>query len=354
MAGHSILSASGAHRWLNCTASIKACEGIPDNTSEDAQKGTEVHELCAYKLAKLLGRNVQAPEFQYSVDDERNAQCYAEYVNDLITETCSVFIEQKVDFSEFSAEGAFGTADCIIVDDTKINIIDYKNGIGVKVDALKNPQMMLYALGAYATFRDVYENISEVTMTIYQPNIENVSTYTVSLQELLDVAEEVFKPKAQEALSGDGVYNKGEWCRFCKAKATCKKYSEEFMEILKDFEKVGETEALTEDEILVLLRHGDAICSWIKEVKEYALNCAKLGKKWTGFELRAGRSVRKFTDESAVAETLRNIGVEPYENVSKLKTLTALEKELGKKKVEELLGTLLIKVPGKETLVAKD
>lgn len=354
MAEHSILSASASHRWLNCTASIKACEGLPDNTSTDAQKGTEVHELCAYKLAKKLGREVTRPQYEYSADDERNAQGYADFICDLVTDGSAVMIEQKIDFSEYTAKGAFGTADCII-NDTNINIVDYKNGVGVKVNAFKNPQMMLYALGAYSTFKEVYESIQTVTMTIYQPNVENISTYSVSIEELLEAAETLFKPKAEEALSSNGVFVKGDWCRFCKAKATCKKYSEDFMEILKEFnEQMGETQSLTEDEILTLLNHGDEIISWIKDVKEYAFNCAKAGKEWKGFVIKPGRSVRKYTDETEVARTLQSNGIEPYEHIDKIKTLTAVEKELGKKRVEELLGGLLIRVPGKENLVKVD
>lgn len=235
---HSILGASSAHRWLNCTASIKACEGLPDNTSTDAQKGTEVHELCAYELSKLVrvwptGLEPEKPNYNYTADDERNAKGYAEYIKELVTDDSAVMIEQKVDFSEYTAEGGFGTADCIIINDTDIHVVDYKNGVGVKVSAYKNPQMMLYALGAYATFKEVYENIKTVTMTIYQPNVENISTYQVSIEELLSAAEEVFIPKAHEALEGRGEFKKGEWCRFCKAKGTCKKYGEEFMKILR-------------------------------------------------------------------------------------------------------------------------
>lgn len=352
---HSILSASGAHRWLNCTASIKACEGLPDNASNDAQKGTEVHELCAYRLAKILGKEAKAPEYEYSVDDERNAQAYAEYIRELVTDGCAVMIEQKVDFSEYTAEGGFGTADCIIINDTDIHVVDYKNGVGVKVNAYKNPQMMLYALGAYATFKEVYENIKTVTMTIYQPNVENIYTYQVSIEELLSAADEVFIPKAHEALEGRGVFKKGEWCRFCKAKGTCKKYGEEFMKILKDFElQIGETQTLTEDEIITLLTYADDITAWLKDVKEYAFNCAKAGKEWKGFVIRRGRAVRKYVDEEEVAKRLKANGVEPYERIDKIKSLTVIEKELGKKKVEELIGGLLMRVPGKEALVKVD
>ena len=357
---HSILGASSAHRWLNCTASIKACEGLPDNTSTDAQKGTEVHELCAYELSKLIrvwptGLEPEKPNYIYTADDERNAKGYAEYIRDLVTEDSAVMIEQKVDFSEYTAEGGFGTADCIIINDTDIHVVDYKNGVGVKVSAYKNPQMMLYALGAYATFKEVYENIKTVTMTIYQPNVENISTYQVSIEELLSAAEEVFIPKAHEALEGRGEFKKGDWCRFCKAKGTCKKYSEEFMEILKDFElQVGETQTLTEEEILTLLTYADDITAWLKDVKEYAFNCAKAGKKWEGFVIKPGRAVRKYIDEAEVAKKLKANGVEPYEHIDKIKTLTAIEKELGKKKVEELIGGLLMRVPGKETLVKVD
>ena len=355
---HSVLSASSAHRWLNCTASIKASEGMPDNVSDFAQTGTNVHELCCYKAAKLLeAKNCPAkPEHEYTTEDELNASAYADFVKSHVSDkTLLIALEQTVDYSEFTADESYGTADCLIIDDDSITIIDYKNGAGVKVDSTFNPQVMLYALGAYSVFKDILSEIKTVTMAIYQPNINNISTQQLTFDELIK-ATATFKDKAKEALSGNGTAKCGDWCRFCKAKAVCSERAKQFSELIQSFNDYCENEdnavtSLSEVQILEVLKKGSELCAWVKDVQEYALNCAKVGKEWQGFKL-SSRSVRKYTSDTEVAIALQDAGIEPYEVVKKLKTITNVEKELGKKKTAEVLNGLVEKVPGKETLTA--
>ncbi len=45
---------------------------------------------------------------------------------------------------------------------------------------------------------------------------DNVSTWTVSADELKGWAENVLKPKAELAVKGEGDYCVGDWCTFAK------------------------------------------------------------------------------------------------------------------------------------------
>ncbi len=93
-------------------------------------------------------------------------------------------IEQRLDFSKYVPDG-FGTGDCVIIADGTLHIIDFKYGQGVLVSAEDNPQMKLYALGALDLFDGIYD-IEMVSMTIYQPRRENISTSTVSKKACID------------------------------------------------------------------------------------------------------------------------------------------------------------------------
>jgi hypothetical protein len=160
---------------------------------------------------------------------------YVEFVLEVIEQAkkvCSdplILIEQRLDFSKYVPEG-FGTGDCLIIADGTLHIIDFKYGQGVLVSAEDNPQMKLYALGALDLFDGIYD-IEMVSMTIYQPRRENVSTSTVSKENLYQWAEEVLKPKAELAFNGDGNYCPGEWCQFCRAAVKCRARAEAKMKL---------------------------------------------------------------------------------------------------------------------------
>lgn len=354
MAKHAFLSASASHRWLNCPPSAKLCEGMPDETSTYAQEGTDCHELCAYLVGKAMGRNTKNPTEHLSFYSDEMQSCAEEYCSYVMEQYekakdyCKdpiMFIEQKLDFSHW-VENGFGTGDCVIIADEVLHIIDYKHGLGVLVGSEGNTQMMCYALGALDAFDDIYD-ISRIEMTIFQPRRDNVSTWSLSRKDLLDWAGTVLAPTAKLAYEGKGEFKAGDHCQFCKAKAICRKRAEYNLELARyDFVM---PDTLSETEIAAILTKIDSLITWGNDVKDYALSQAQKGVHYEGFKVVEGRSNRKFTDEDEVAKTVIEAGYDPYEK--KLLGITAMSTLLGKKKFEEMLGSLIYKPPGKPALV---
>lgn len=354
MGKHALLSASSSHRWLACPPSARLCENYEDKDSEYAQEGTDAHSLCEHKMKLALGIDTVDPTENLSFYNEEMEQCacdYAAYVLELVEEAkktskdAVVLIEQRLDFSRFVTEG-FGTGDCVIIADGTLYIVDYKHGKGVEVSAVDNPQMMLYALGALELFDGIYD-IDTVRMSIFQPRRENVSVCVMAKDDLLQWAYNDLMAKAKMAYAGEGEFQAGEHCRFCKAKAVCRKRAEYNLELAKyDFEMPA---TLEDAEIAAILEKADELAAWVADVKEFALQQALNGVRYTGFKVVEGRSNRKYTDEDAVADTVKKAGYDPYE--PKLLGITAMEKLLGKKKFSELLSGLVEKPKGKPALV---
>ena len=361
MSRHAFLSPSASHRWLNCPPSAKLNAQVPDESSPYAQQGTCAHELCAYLVEKAIGRDVKDPTENLDYYDQEMQQCAEGYAAFVLEEyekakqTCAdpdVLIEQKVDYSKW-VEGGTGTADCIILSDGTAEIIDYKHGLGILVSSESeefggNPQLMCYCLGVLEMFDGIYD-IDTIRMAIYQPRRDNCSIYEMSKEDLLKWADEVLAPTALLAMEGKGEFKAGEHCQFCKVKATCRKRAEYNLELARyDFEM---PDTLEDHEIDAILMKADQLTSWASDVKEYALDQALHGKDYGHFKVVEGRSNRKYSDEDQVAKAVTEAGYDPYDK--SVKGITAMTKLLGKKKFDELLGSLTFKPPGKPTLVPK-
>ena len=354
MGKHALLSASSSHRWLNCPPSARLSETYEDKGSNYAAEGTDAHTLCEYKLQCALGMEAHDPTSSLTHHSEEMEDCadsYAAYILELVElakQSCAdpiVLIEQRLDFSKY-VEGGFGTGDCVIIADGTLHIVDYKNGMGVLVEAEDNPQMKLYALGALELFDGIYD-IDTVSMTIYQPRRDNISTYTVFKGSLYQWAEDTLRPAAELAHAGNGPFQCGEWCQFCKAKHECRARAEENMELAKyDFKLPP---LLEDDEIESILARVDDLISWATAIKDYAMQTALSGKQWHGWKLVEGRSNRRFIDETAVAKIVQSAGYDPFEH--KLMGITAMEKTLGRTIFTALLGSLIEKPKGKPTFV---
>ena len=351
---HAKLSASSAHRWMNCNPSANLEREFADKTSEAAAEGSAAHALCEHKLRKALKRRSVRPVSKYDSDEmEMYTDSYVEFVLEQIEvakQHCTdpfVLIEQRLDFSCYVPDG-FGTGDCLIVADKLLHIIDFKYGLGVLVDAAENPQMMLYALGALQLFDALYD-IDTISMSIFQPRRENVSTWTITVAELKEWAEKILRPKAELAFKGEGEFNPGPWCTFCKAAVKCRARAEEKLALAQyEFAKPP---LLTDEEIEDILSRLDDLTKWANEIAAYAQDAAiNHGKQWNGFKLVEGRSVRKYSDEAAVVAAATAAG---YRDIYKksLISITEMEKLMGKKTFTEVLGGLVIKPQGKPTLV---
>ena len=358
MAKHAYLSASASERWLKCPPSAKLCAQEEDRGSPYAQQGTDAHELCQHLVETALGRPSKDPTEDltyYDAEMQESAEGYRDFVMEQVEEAkklCRdplVCVEQTLDFSKWVEHG-FGTGDCVIVADDLLHIIDFKFGLGVLVtasgeDGTGNSQLKCYALGALDTFGDLYD-IRRIRLSIYQPRRENVDTFELTKEQLLQWADEVLAPTAKLAYEGEGEFAVGDHCQFCKAKATCRKRAEYSMELAKY--EFADAPTLDEYEIAVILPQIDTLISWAEDVKDYALKQALAGVRFPGWKLVEGRSNRKYTDETAVAEVVSKAGYDPYEK--KLLGITAMQKQLGKKKFEQLLAGLIIKPQGKPVL----
>ena len=352
--GHALLSASSSERWLRCPPSARLCESYDDKGSNYAAEGTDAHELCEYKLRKALGMEAKDPTEKLTWFSEEMADCasgYAAYILEQVEaakQNCAdpvVLIEQRVDFSRW-VESGFGTADCIIIADGTLHVCDYKHGMGIIVNSKKNSQLQCYCLGALELFDGIYD-IDTVRMTIYQPRRSNISTYELSKDELYRWADEVLKPTADLAFAGDGNFLCGEWCGFCKAKHDCRARADANMELARyDFKLPP---LLTDEEVEEILTRVDDLVTWATDIKEYALQQAISGKEWNGWKLVEGRSNRKYTNETAVANTVSSAGFDPYDH--KVLGVTAMQKLLGKSRFDELLAAYIEKPQGKPTLV---
>ncbi len=354
MGKHALLSASSSHRWLHCPPSARLCETYADTGSAYAAEGTAAHSLCEFKLKQALCVPAKDPTEDLSYYDMQMEDCataYAGYTTEIaetVRHNCpdaKVLIEQRLDYSRW-AESGFGTADCIVVADGTLSIIDYKHGSGILVEAEDNSQMKLYALGALELFDGIYD-IDTVTMTIFQPRRDNVSTSTVMKDSLYKWANETLKPTAALAYAGNGEYAAGDWCRFCRAKPQCRKLAEHNMELAAyDF---AQPALLENHEIAEILTKADGFISWIADVKDYALAAALKGGRFCGYKVVRGRSNRRYTDERTVAAEVFKAGYEPFERT--IIGVSAMEALLGKKKFTELLEPLIIKPEGKPVLV---
>ncbi len=351
---HAILSASGSHRWLACTPSARLEQEFSDTDSTASLEGTVAHSLAEHKLKKKLKMQSTRPNTIYDNDEmEMYTDDYSDYVVEQYTkakrydENAKVLIEQRLDFSCYVPEG-FGTGDAVIVSKGKLHIIDLKYGLCVLVNAEKNPQMMLYALGALRKYEKEYE-IKKVKLTIFQPRRENVTTWETTTAALKKWANKILRPKAEMAYRGTGKYEPGAHCQFCKAAIKCRARAEEKLKLAK--EEFKKPPLITDNEIESVLAKIPDIKKWCDDIMEYALEKALNGKKWEGFKIVAGRGTRKYLNEEAVVAALNKAG---YYDIYKksLLPITEMEKLMTKKTFSEVLGKLVGKTEGKPTLVS--
>lgn len=360
---HALLSASSAHRWLHCTEAPLLEKEFPDSTSTYAQEGTLAHELCELKLKKyttVMAKGTYTKQHNkimkselWQNEMEETSERYLDYIKSIML-ACdvapAVLIEKQVDFSQY-VPGGFGTADCLILDGDTLHVVDYKHGKGVVVDADHNPQMMLYALGAMYELALVYR-FKTVHMTIVQPRVNNISEFTMTADELTDWGESEVKPKANAAITGNGVFETGDWCRFCRAKQQCKARYEANDALYPQLSAQHDARLITLQELGEYLKRGRDMAAWLEDMKDYALSESLAGAEVPGWKAVEGRGSRAFTNTDDAVDILVKNGIDEsvlYER--RVLTLAQMEKAVGKKAFTDLVGDLIIKNPGKPTLV---
>ena len=358
---HALLSASSAKIWLACTPSARFAEKFEDSTSAYAEQGTAAHTFADLRIrlayaapADFHGLMKEAEAFctsnaYYDAEMERTITEYVDFVIEryaaaqAMTKDAVLFTEQRLDYSAWAPEG-FGTGDVIIIADGLMEVIDLKYGQGVPVSAEGNPQLRLYAAGAWAAYEMLYD-IDTIQMTICQPRLDSISTSTIAVKNLLQWLDEEVRPKADQAWAGAGEFTPGEHCRFCNGLTRCRAIADHNLELAKfEFKDAAD---LSIDEIAEILGRTDLLTMWVKAIGDYALEQALQGVEVPGWKVVEGRSNRAYIDQDAVAKQLVGNGYEEaiiYER--NLLGITAMEKTLGKKNFNLLLANLVAKPPG--------
>jgi len=365
MTAHAILSASGSKRWLSCTPSARLEATLPEQKKapgsfDHSAEGTLAHTLAEVKLRFQLNQigqeeydnevqKVKESEY-YNEELEEYVDNYVVYVRSQISEHDRPLFEQRVDFSDWVPDG-FGTADVVLLSKHSIRVIDLKFGRGIPVSAIDNTQLRLYALGAYAKFKEEYPEIKEVHYTIVQPRLDSISSDVTTLTKLLDWANYYVKTKAKKAWTGTGEFVPGDWCQFCRAKATCKARSDFVNEIASlDFRPAP---LLDEEEFRLVLSKASQLKSYVNDIEEYATQKAVYENVIpVGFKLVVPKGHRKISD-FALAETIlleKGFHKEDLYEV-KPKSVPQIEK-LGKKgQIVGLLGDLIVRPDSSPKLV---
>lgn len=365
---HALLSPSAAERWLHCTAAPKREEKLPDTPSDFAAEGTLAHAYAARALkiynndkdtaADELRQIDELQEF-YSVDMDDYVAQYAAHVIKALKRARSVdkqaqlLVESRVALPGSEAAVCYGTADAVIVNDWQLEIFDFKYGKGVKVSAQSNPQMMIYAIGAVAMLQRKKLPVPEnIRMTIVQPRLNHIDSYETTLKRLTQWRLQTLMPKIREAASDYGRAAAGNWCRFCRCRSNCRDLAAWALGAVEEFPLPDEVDAATMASRL--LPRLPAIKTWLGDVQQRSLDMALSGETLPGWKVVEGRSMRRFTNEDAVAEALKRDGVEDIYKPAQLRPLTDLEKKIGKKRFERVLRGYVVRAPGKPTLAEEN
>ena len=385
---HSVLGASSAHRWLACTPSARLSEKLDKRygrkESAFAAEGTKAHELGEIKIRNAVYHadgmttaiysRMSADEkkvypgindARYKAlreglgdipdDMEHATDSYCDIVMEKLLRareadpSAQILLEQRLDYSRYVPSG-FGTGDCIIVSDILLEVIDYKHGKGIPVNAVNNPQLRLYALGADEIFSYMYD-YTNVRYTIVQPRLDSVSEECLPIDELKQWAMAEVVEKAKLAWRCTGEFHPGEHCRFCSAKAVCSARVAESLKLFNTgLEAVG---VITDEQVADILPMLNEAEEWIKDIRAYAENQARNGVKIRGYKLVQGkRPNRQWSDPDEVEAALLRAGY-PIEDFreTKLKPVGQVEKALGKTAFRAILDGLVYQGEGKPTLV---
>jgi len=366
---HAMLSPSSATRWINCTPSAKLESKEENTTSVYAEEGTLAHHIGELKLRlhfKQISQSKYNSEIKKAEKHElfkremhEHTDKYVSYVIeefntvDLVSENAQAYIEVKANLSNYVPE-SFGTSDTAIVCKDSIHIIDLKYGKGIKVDAMDNSQLRLYALGLLDSYKDLKStyNIKKVKMSIVQPRLDHISEDEISAEELINWGENIVRPAAKKAFEGKGLQKAGAWCRFCKVKAKCSTIASENMKLARH--EFKDPHLLSDDNLADIFGKIDILVDWAGAVKKHMLAEALKGTTYQGLKLVAGRAMRKWTDEKEVSNALIDDFYSDKQIYDiKLKGIGDIEKLVGKAKFVDLLSGLVIKPKGKPTLVPR-
>ncbi len=365
---HALLSASGSHRWLNCTPSAvledKFLASNKEKESVYAEEGSLAHEFCEIDMHLFAG-NIDKKEYARELRKLKKHKLYNPEMDGFVkqyTDFCKeefadclkrcgfaeLYIEERVDYSSVVPDG-FGSLDLGIACDDTLYIIDFKYGMGVSVSAEKNSQLMLYGIGMLDML-DMMFDFKKIKLVVIQPRINNFSVWETTPDKLLDWGNTIVKPAAAKAFAGKGVQKAGDWCKFCKVKAMCATLAAQNVKLARH--EFKDPHFLSEEQLIGVYKQIPMLVDWAKAVEEHLTKQCLSGKIVPGYKLVEGKSQRKWTDEKEVRSLLLRNEYKPEDiNKTSLLGIPAIEKLLKRDNKAELLAKYIVKPAGKPTMV---
>ena len=345
---HAKLSPSSSSRWLTCTASVRACEAYENKTNEYAEWGTLAHEVGECLLLNKPIPPDATPEHIECATE------YADYVHSLMSKHSVLIVEETFDLG-FIMPNQFGTSDATVLTDRHLHIVDLKTGHNI-VDAENNTQLMLYALGALNDLETIYD-IDEITLHIVQTRANHISSWTLSVSDLL-IFGQVVAIQAQKILNNkDTEFNpNAKACKYCPHQYKCEALKLHVEGVIKgSFDNIedieGKADMVDVSHIKRILDNKDLIIGFIKAVEEVALERLQKGDKIDGYKVVASNTNRKWADEDEVEKYLKGRLKASELYVKKLVPMTKILKLLPD---DKKLQGMLIKPEGQPTIAKAD
>ncbi len=352
MSQHSKLGPSASERWLNCPGSVLLTKDMPSLSSQYAAEGNAAHTLSEWSRLQQKpadhwrGETIHIDGYEFEVDQEMidGVNEFVEYVEQW---PGLPLYEARVRFDRW-VPGGFGTLDDGRIQDNLTRVTDLKYGKGIQVWADDNPQLKLYAIGTYESYKHLYQ-FDHFILTVHQPRLNHVDPFEISLKELLEWMDDVVKPTAELAAKPGAPIVAGDHCQFCPAKRTCVTRAEFANNAMGGFENLDERrQLLTNDEIAVILPKLDSIKRWCSDVENHAIETIKKGEPVGDYKTVEGRSNRVWRyGEKKIETALRLEGFADIFQPPKVLSPAQAEKKFGKGK----LDALIYKPPGKDVLV---
>jgi len=282
------------------------------------------------------------------------------------------YVETRVDLSSITPiPGQGGTCDLALCQQGVLDITDWKYGKGVQVFAHKNTQLMLYALGFYVEFNQIYD-FQTIRMRVAQPRLNHWDLYEVTPDELLEFSEWARERWALAWLPDSPRSPSPKACQWCKIRLTCPAL-EVARQALVDlsFEaldvdpqqpvepvdpQITPPAELSTVQLAAIYRYRKLMESWFADIGDEliarGLSGEDLGGWWKVVEGRPGN--RRWIDEDAAVRAFNKLGVDPYEQ--KIRSPAQIEKLVRAAGVRNPVATQYVnlftdRTPGKPALV---
>lgn len=380
--------------WTGCSGSLIPNLFVEDSAGEDAATGTVAHGIAeqwlrtGIKPVELIGTTTIIDEgdeqFEIDIDEEMfdYIQDYVDYVSFL---PGIHYVETRVDFSDLTPiPNQRGTADHAAISGTELTVTDLKFGKGIMVYADSNTQAILYAYGFFKQYDELI-GFTKIRIRIAQPRLNHFDEWELTRNELLEWADWIKERAFAAWCPGAERKPAVKTCQWCKIKPDCGAYTV-FSERLLDDVFLDET-AITKDDLIELdkrlsdpsyelwprpigtltieqkarlLQYEGMIISWFNQIREDLVRRANDGAAIPGYKLVESRSRRKFSSAKAFLELLARLRIPQTEGYMPQKILSpamaeALLIKYGRKRnqLPELLDPVVVKPPGKPTLVVE-